>query len=237
MKKLKFENKIALLLLIIGGVWIVFSDRLLHFFIDDGNTLTSIQTFKGWFYVIVTTFVFYIILKKHMLKLREAEQKLNLNNQKLVMAKEVAEISDERHKLVVSATNLGIWDWDISSSTIYFNQVWKAQVGYKEHELENKLSTWQNLLHPDEYDDVNKKLYGYLDNPEGQCVIEYRLRHKNGSYIWIKAKAEALKNKHGEVVRLFGSHTDISVRKELEMILQKKNEEIDQLINALHKKQ
>jgi signal transduction histidine kinase/ActR/RegA family two-component response regulator len=72
---LKFEYRIIAGYVIIGGLWILFSDKILNYFISDPNVLTEIQTFKGWFYVIITAILFYLILKSHLVKIREAEQK------------------------------------------------------------------------------------------------------------------------------------------------------------------
>jgi len=75
MQKLKFEYRIVAAYIIAGGLWIAFSDKILNYFIRDPDLLTRIQTFKGWFYVIVTGILFYLFLKKHLIKIRNAEQK------------------------------------------------------------------------------------------------------------------------------------------------------------------
>lgn len=75
MRKIKFEYRITAAYLIIGGIWIVFSDKLLNFFISDAHLLTEVQTYKGGFYVIITAVLFYSFLQKHLVKIRLAEQK------------------------------------------------------------------------------------------------------------------------------------------------------------------
>jgi Osmosensitive K+ channel histidine kinase len=75
LQKLKFEYRIIAGYVIIGGIWIVFSDKLLNYFIREPDLLTRIQTFKGWFYVLITAILFYSLLKSHLVKLRHAEQK------------------------------------------------------------------------------------------------------------------------------------------------------------------
>ncbi len=75
MLKLKFEYKIIGGYIIIGGIWIIFSDKILSYFIRDPDLLTRIQTFKGWFYVLITAALFYALLKSHLVKIRDAEQK------------------------------------------------------------------------------------------------------------------------------------------------------------------
>jgi signal transduction histidine kinase/ActR/RegA family two-component response regulator len=75
MRKLKFEYRIIAGYIIIGGLWILFSDGLLSTFIREPDLLTRLQTVKGWFYVIVTAILFYVLLKSHLVKIRTAEQR------------------------------------------------------------------------------------------------------------------------------------------------------------------
>ena len=75
MQKLKFEYRIIAGYVLVGCLWILFSDKLLNYFIRDPDMLTRIQTFKGWFYVLITAILFYAILKSHLVKIRNAEQK------------------------------------------------------------------------------------------------------------------------------------------------------------------
>ncbi len=75
MSKLKFEYKILIAYLLVGGMWISFSDLLVQNIVSDPNYLTQVQTYKGWFYVLVTGILFYLILKKHLIRIRKAEKK------------------------------------------------------------------------------------------------------------------------------------------------------------------
>ena len=58
MKKIEFEYRIVIVYLVLGGVWILFSDLILNYFIKDAEVLTQLQTYKGWFYVIITGILF-----------------------------------------------------------------------------------------------------------------------------------------------------------------------------------
>jgi len=73
-RKLKFEYKITIGYLLIGGTWIIFSDKLLNYLIQNKDVLTQLQTYKGWFYVIITAFLFFLFLKKHLARLRTAQK-------------------------------------------------------------------------------------------------------------------------------------------------------------------
>lgn len=74
MQRIKFEYRITLGYLIIGGLWIIFSDLILNSLIKDQVLIAKVQTFKGWFYVAITAILFYLILNKHLVKLRKAEK-------------------------------------------------------------------------------------------------------------------------------------------------------------------
>ncbi|NOU60685.1 ATP-binding protein [Marinifilum caeruleilacunae] len=61
--------------LLVGGAWILFSDRIVQSLISDINVLTAVQTYKGWFYVLITGILFYVYLKKDLIKIRKAQKK------------------------------------------------------------------------------------------------------------------------------------------------------------------
>lgn len=81
LKRIKFEYSIIAAYLLAGGLWILFSDMVLHSFIKDPLKLQEIQTFKGWFYVLITAILFYAFLKRHLDKLREAEKRARQSDQ------------------------------------------------------------------------------------------------------------------------------------------------------------
>jgi PAS domain S-box-containing protein len=149
----------------------------------------------------------------------------NIENQ-LKIAKIKAEKSDERYRLAVAASGLGIWDWDLSTGHIHYSNLYKKQIGYEPNELENCFDTWKNNLHPDDLEYAISNIENYLKNPIGQHLSEFRLLHKNGSYIWILSTAESLKNEKGEVIRIFGSHRDITLRKKALLKLEKQTVEL-----------
>ncbi len=71
--KLKFEYNIAFLYLLLGFLWIVFSDKALDFLVPDDTLLTKFQTWKGTFYVVVTALILYFLVRRHISKLNKAE--------------------------------------------------------------------------------------------------------------------------------------------------------------------
>lgn len=123
----------------------------------------------------------------------------------------------ERYKKVIKSAGLSLWDWYPETGEIYLSTKWKNQIGYEDHELESTFSTWEQLLHPDESEKVLRYVNSYVQKPIKPFNIEYRIRHKNGTYRWILASGSVQKNEEGKVIRVFGSHADITERKEVEL--------------------
>lgn len=131
---------------------------------------------------------------------------------------EILKTNNERLNLAINATEQGIWDWNVEADNVYYSSQWKNQIGYADDELENEFSIWVEHLHPDDKERCESALQEYLRQPAGHFNLEFRFRHKNGSYRWIHSKASSLQNNEGKVIRMFGSHTDITVLKQSEAI-------------------
>lgn len=95
MGRFKFEHRIVLSYLILGGAWILFSDKFLAVSVKEAQLLTQIQTYKGWFYVFVTGFIFFFFLRSHLAHLRCTEQELadHQNNLRELVAYQTADLN------------------------------------------------------------------------------------------------------------------------------------------------
>lgn len=75
MIKFRFEYGMILIYLLLGSGWILFSDELTELLAPNPEVAAHFQTYKGLFYVFVTALLFYGFLRKHLQKLRKAEEK------------------------------------------------------------------------------------------------------------------------------------------------------------------
>jgi PAS domain S-box-containing protein len=124
-----------------------------------------------------------------------------------------------RLETVIRAGNVGLWDWNLLTNEVFYSPEWKRQIGYDDHEISNKFDEWQAHVHPDDLDRVIGIVRNYIEKPWPNYNIEFRFRHKDGSYRWILAQASLIYNEQGKPVRMMGSHVDITESKQAEKAL------------------
>lgn len=129
------------------------------------------------------------------------------------LAEERLRESEERYSLIVDASEQGIWDWDVSGNKMYISPQWKEQIGYLDEELENDFSVWAEHLHPEDRERCMNAVNNYFQNPTRHFILEFRFRHKDGSYRWIHNKSSSIIDDNGKVIRMFGAHTDTTEKK------------------------
>jgi PAS domain S-box-containing protein len=134
--------------------------------------------------------------------------------------------SEERFALAVLGTTDGIWDWNIRTGAVYFAPRWKSMIGYEDHELPNHFQTFEEHLHPEDHDRVMRTLKKYLAGESDHYAAEFRFRHKEGSYRWMLARGNALRDAKGKPYRMAGSHTDITDHQEALLALAESEEHL-----------
>ncbi|MEY2933958.1 MAG: hypothetical protein RL033_4707 [Pseudomonadota bacterium] len=131
-------------------------------------------------------------------------------------AEEALRESEERLRLAVQASNVGLWDWELATNQVRYSREWKAQLGHEEHEISDDFSEWQRRVHPDDLAATMERVQHYLAEPRGAHEVEFRMRHKNGSWRWIYVRAELLCDPGGRPLRFLGCHLDVTERRLLE---------------------
>lgn len=126
--------------------------------------------------------------------------------------------SVERFELAVRATNDGIWDWAIGSDERYFSPRWNEILGFGDGDAPSNYDGFLDLVHPDDRERVRCAVEAHLRRRR-PYDLEFRLLHKSGRYVWLSAKGQAVWNDAGEPVRMAGSISDITERKEAEQAL------------------
>lgn len=151
---------------------------------------------------------------------------------KRVNAEEKLQESEKFFELALEAARDGIWDWpDTRKDDAYWSSQWNKLVGYKDGELEQKVSVFISLLHPDDVEKTQKSLYN-ASQGKGRYDVEIRLKTKSGEYKWFQAKGIASPGKESGTTRMTGSLTDIDERKKTEILLKEGQELFELLVKG-----
>lgn len=137
---------------------------------------------------------------------------------------EALRTSEARLTLTVQGSQVGIWDWDLATNSVYYSPEWKAQLGYGDHELPNTIQEWKARLHPEDRHRVIRTLQGALDQQQPQYECEFRLEHRDGTYRWILARGSLSTDPATLSHRMVGIHIDVTDRRRAEEELRKAKE-------------
>lgn len=160
--------------------------------------------------------------EKLLQKIANLKEKLAAIEEKDVLQQlKIADLKEDllRYEMAANGANDGLWDWDLINNTAFFSKPWKSMLGYEDHELKNELATWENLLHPEDLEKATTSFKEYIEGISAVYAVEFRLRHKEGSYRWIFSKGKVIRDELGNAIRVSGSHTDITDRKIAEAAL------------------
>ncbi|MGX9366327.1 sensor domain-containing diguanylate cyclase/phosphohydrolase [Desulfoplanes sp. PS50] len=140
----------------------------------------------------------------------------DISRQKHVEAR--LETALDRLDMAMQAAELGFWDWDVQSGEMAVNEKWAQILGYSLAEIEPiSVSTWERLCHPKDRKKVFTLLEEYFHRGHEQFETEYRMKHKNGSWVWVAARGKIVAyDTAGKPVRITGTVSDISIRRQRE---------------------
>jgi PAS domain S-box-containing protein len=121
--------------------------------------------------------------------------------------------SEARLSLVVEEVNAGYWDWDLVSNTVYLSPEWKRQLGFNSTELTSR-EPKEDRLHPDDRALIKAANENFIAGRQPDYNLQFRLRHKDGSYRWIHCRGALLCDPDGHPTRMLGLNLDITAYKQ-----------------------
>jgi len=139
-------------------------------------------------------------------------------------------LSEERFNLAMQASNDGLFDWNLETNEIYYSPAWKKMLGYADHELPNNFSVWEKTT---DQSDVNKaweQQQKLIKKQIDRFVMEFKMKHKDGHWIDILSRAEAVFDNRGKAIRIVGTHTDITKRKQTKNELIQYRDHLEDLV-------
>jgi PAS domain S-box-containing protein len=148
-------------------------------------------------------------------------------------AEEELKQAKERLELVAYASNDGFWDWNLQTGEIYYSPRWKEMLGYLDYELPNELVSWEKLIFEEDRITVLKLMEDLNCSRASRFIVTQRFHHRDGSTVYLLSRATHLKNSEGQVVRMVGTHTDITDLVKAQEALRQSEERLRALLNAI----
>lgn len=133
--------------------------------------------------------------------------------------------ANRRAQLAETAAHGFIYEWNPRTLKTVRSAGLYNVLGYHPQELEDDIEAWRSLIHPDDYEQVSSQGFAAMDRFE-QYSLEYRLRHRNGHYIYVWDQAVADMGADGRPECIVGITTDISARKQIEQDLRETQERL-----------
>ena len=135
--------------------------------------------------------------------------------------------SENRYTITLAAVNDGIWDWHVPSGGAFFSPVYYTLLGYDDGEFPANYASWQSLVHAEDVERVERDLRQSIETGRSFDVA-LRMRMKSGEWLWVSTRGKMIeRDKNGKAVRMVGTLSDLTERKQIEQELRDKNSELD----------
>ena len=174
------------------------------------------------------------LLEEVALDISFALDKMDADTQSRLTEEALRE-SEERFSLAMEATSDGLWDWNVAAATVYYSPGYFRMLGYEPGELPYNIDTWVDLLHPEDREAALAANEACMRNQSPAVHTEFRMRSKDGSWRWIMGRGKATRrDAEGRVIRMIGTHVDITERKHAEKALRESEERLGLALAASH---
>jgi PAS domain S-box-containing protein len=128
--------------------------------------------------------------------------------------------SDQRLKIAVEASNLGLWDWDIPRNRIFVDRAFRSFLGLADDAEIWTFQDLEQLVHPDDREPFGIAARNALKSGAPLSQVNYRLKHADGRWVWIDTYGSVTaRDASGRATRMTGTHANITERKQMERAL------------------
>ena len=169
------------------------------------------------------------ILSQLELKLHITDLKRNIGKQRRI-EKKLRE-SEERFNLVTRATSDVIWDWNLVTNEVWWNEGVQDRFGHSAGQIEPVIGWWYDHIHPDDRSRISSGINAVINKKGNSWSDEYRFQRGDGSYADIFERGYLVLNRNGEPVRLIGAMRDRTQRKKVEEALQESEKRFRAIFN------
>jgi len=143
---------------------------------------------------------------------------------------------DSREKLAfaIEGAHLGLWDINYTNRTIRHNRYWHELLGNDSEETVTLLDSWKTTIHPDDLPRIETITYDHLAGKTPVLDMEYRIRHKDGSWLWIHTIGKVVsRSADGKPLRMSGINQDITEQKQADETIRRSKEFLNKIIDTI----
>ncbi len=148
-------------------------------------------------------------------------------------AEEKLRTSEERFRLLSSATTDAIWDWNLHTDAVWWSESFETLFGFAARERESNITWWRNHIHPADQQRVIAHIHRTIDAGNITWSQEYRFLRKDGSFAHVLDHGRVIHNAEGNPIRMVGGMTDITARKLAEAQLREQAALLDKAQDAI----
>ena len=128
-------------------------------------------------------------------------------------AEQALKLSQERFNLAVTGSNDGLWDWNIASGEMYYSPRFEELLGFAESGMGYSMDMLISRVHPEDKAATDEAFSNHL-KLGAPFDVEMRLLTKSGDYRWFRSRGQSVRGPTGKAVRMAGSITDMTDRRQ-----------------------
>jgi PAS domain S-box-containing protein len=122
--------------------------------------------------------------------------------------------NQERLQLALDSAQIGIWDWDMLTQKVHFNQQWLRMMGYPKDANIQTFEFWQRHIYPKDLPRVRTSLENHIQGKKKRHKLSYRVLNKAGEIIWVDVNGEIVERDIlGRPARMVGVQRNIHLQK------------------------
>jgi PAS domain S-box-containing protein len=141
-------------------------------------------------------------------------------------AGEALTASNERYRLATRATSNAIWDWDLRSNSVQWNEALQAAYGHAPEQVEPTGDWWLSQIHPDDRAEADRSIRAVIEGTGTSWAHEYRFRRVDGSHAAVLDRGFVIRDPQGRAVRMLGAMLDLSGTRQAQAALRRSEDRL-----------